>query len=222
MRPLEMVAQQSWKYTWHLTHNSTSRNISCKLAHGHKDVCTRLSVAICSGESLQAPQYPWMRNWFTKQTISTRHYHIKKKTGRSPYAPMWTLSEISCSVKVTRHRNSVYSLLISVRKTRGKKIWEFPVWLSRLRTWHSVREDVGLIPGLAPWVKDPAFATSCCGCGIDQIWPLAWELPYASGVALKRKCFHLSPHRTLLKSNQKKSQWGTEGQGQKGDRLSLL
>ena len=27
--------------------------------------------------------------------------------------------------------------------------WEFPLWLGGLRTRHSVREDAGLIPGLA-------------------------------------------------------------------------
>ena len=30
---------------------------------------------------------------------------------------------------------------------------EFPSWLSRLRTQHSVLEDVSLIPGLAQCVK---------------------------------------------------------------------
>ena len=33
---------------------------------------------------------------------------------------------------------------------------EFLLWLSRLRTQHSVCKDSGLIPGLAQWVKDPA------------------------------------------------------------------
>ena len=34
---------------------------------------------------------------------------------------------------------------------------EFPLWLSRLRTWHSVWEDAGLKPRLDQWVKDPAL-----------------------------------------------------------------
>ena len=34
---------------------------------------------------------------------------------------------------------------------------EFPLWLSGLRTQHSVREDLGSIPGLVRQVKDLAF-----------------------------------------------------------------
>ena len=69
---------------------------------------------------------------------------------------------------------------------------KFPLWLSGLRTQHSVREDVGSIPSLTQWVKDlvlpqAAWVQCCCGCsrGLDSI--TSQELPYAAGVAIKRK-----------------------------------
>ena len=40
--------------------------------------------------------------------------------------------------------------------TKVKK-WEFLLWLRGLRIRHSVHEDVGLIPDLTQWVKDPAL-----------------------------------------------------------------
>jgi len=69
-----------------------------------------------------------------------------------------------------------------------------------------IHEDTGLILGLTQWVKGSSIATSCGishRCSSDPAWlwlwlwcrpaaaapirPLAWELPYASGVALKSK-----------------------------------
>ena len=63
-----------------------------------------------------------------------------------------------------------------------------------------IHEDTGSIPGLSQWVNDLAVS---CGVGhrhgldlaLLWLWPaaaalirsLAWELPYALGVALKRQ-----------------------------------
>ena len=64
----------------------------------------------------------------------------------------------------------------------------------------STYEDADLIPGLAQWVKGSGSALSCGVChthGLDLVWlwlwrrlapaalilPLAWELPYAVGMA---------------------------------------
>ena len=50
------------------------------------------------------------------------------------------------------------------------------------------QEDKGLIPALAQWVQDLAVLWLWCGLvAIAQIRPLAWEFPYAAGVALKKE-----------------------------------
>ena len=80
---------------------------------------------------------------------------------------------------------------------------EFLLWPSRNKSnWE--HEVAGLIPALAQWVKHPVMPMSC-GVGprrcsdlallsfwhrpaaVALIRPLAWEPPYAAGVALKSK-----------------------------------
>ena len=66
----------------------------------------------------------------------------------------------------------------------------------------TIHKDVCLIPVLTQWVKGSSVAVSCgvgCRCSLEPMWlwqmpahiaqiqPLAWELPYAAGMVLKRK-----------------------------------
>ena len=52
--------------------------------------------------------------------------------------------------------------------------WEFPLWLSRLRSRHGVSKDAVLIRGLTQWVKDPVLPQAQCRL---QLW-------LGSGVAM--------------------------------------
>ena len=100
--------------------------------------------------------------------------------------------------------NFSYRLLHKQSK-RVYRLWfqEFLLWLYRLRTWLvSIRMRVRFLPSLG-WVKDlvlPQTAAEvrcsshlallwlwCRPAATALIWPLAWELPYDTAVALKRK-----------------------------------
>ena len=51
----------------------------------------------------------------------------------------------------------------------------------------SIQKDSGSIPVLTQWVKDPALPWLWCSSAAAALTgPLAWDLPYAAGVALKK------------------------------------
>ena len=72
---------------------------------------------------------------------------------------------------------------------------EFPLWLSGLRTWVvSMRMQVW---SLWLWYRPASVA---------PIQPLAWELPYAAGAALKKK-MPASPEPSLSHNRTSKDHW---------------
>lgn len=78
-----------------------------------------------------------------------------------------------------------------------------PLVAQRIKNPTGIHEDAGSIPGLAKRDSSPVAANRglladatwiphCCDCGLGQqlqprFDPLAWELPYAPPVALKKK-----------------------------------
>ena len=64
----------------------------------------------------------------------------------------------------------------------------------------SIHEGVGLIPGLAQWVRNPVLLWLWCRpAAVALIQSLAWEIPYATDVALKKKkkkalCICIAPN----------------------------
>ena len=74
-------------------------------------------------------------------------------------------------------------LISSTKPTMG-----IPVVAQQVINLTSVHEDAGSIPCVAYWVGDPVLLWLWCRpAAAAPVWSLAWELPYATGVALKSK-----------------------------------
>ena len=82
-------------------------------------------------------------------------------------------------------RNSAGPALHSSSKTNTVGV---PFMAQQATNAAGIHEDAGSIPGLALQVRDPALLWLWCRLTVAApIGPLAWELPYARGAALKSK-----------------------------------
>ena len=66
-------------------------------------------------------------------------------------------------------------------------VWGVPIVAQWVKDQHCLCEHTGSIPGLTPWIK-----------AIALIQPLAWEIPYATGMAVERKTNVLEVFLTYL------------------------
>ena len=98
----------------------------------------------------------------------------------------WARIQISISRK--KEKVFIITVWLTIIKAKMKKIkWEFPLWLSRLRTWlvsmKMCARSLALLSGLRIWCY---CELQCRSAAAAPIQPLAWELPCYIGIALKK------------------------------------
>ena len=132
------------------------------------------------------------------QLVSTRMWSSLSGSGIRHCPELWCRSKTQLSdpmlLWLWRRPAAVVSIwplawelpyaLGSTLKRKIKRMGEFPLWLSGLRTWHSIHKDAGSIQGLTWWVKDlvlqqavveladAAWIWYCCGCSVSREFQL--------------------------------------------------
>ena len=80
--------------------------------------------------------------------------------------------------------------LLQLEWVNNKILLAVPVVAQWVKIPTSIHDVAGSIPGFTQWVKDPALLWLWCRpAAVALIRPLAWEAPYATGAALKKKSF---------------------------------
>ena len=82
----------------------------------------------------------------------------------------------------------VVGVALKRQKTKKEFFLRVPVVAQWIQNPTNIHENAGSIPGSAQWVKGSYVAVAVYRLvAAALIRPLAWELPYAAGVAIKRK-----------------------------------
>ena len=129
-----------------------------------------------------------IRDYTHTNNYNNNNYHLLRASYKSGI--FHSLAHIVPTITLhRRYFNPLFNIKIRLSRMFNQvvqghltveKIGEVPLWLSRLRTWHSFRNDASLIPGITQWVKDPALPQAapqvtdgawiqfCCGYDVGQ------------------------------------------------------
>ena len=83
--------------------------------------------------------------------------------------------------------NNSEECVFPVQQRSGGFIQGSPLRAQRVKNQPSIHEDAHSILGLTQWAEDPAMHKLWCRSQMQLIWPLAGELPCATGAALQRE-----------------------------------